>query len=458
MSPKFLMQVAGGLFLACGMGSVTSATDAPKATEVVIASTAVPSIEAAQLTENAPDKDKVKKPKAGKAVEPEGWHFDGLGLKKGKNKIELVGYAQVDFRHFDWHVQGDDAGEEQSPKSELRRFRFGVHAEFSKLTFELAVDPRDSERGSRLKDATIGYNFSKKVTLLVGHFKPPFSQEFLTSASKTDFVERAMLAALAPDRDWGAALSGSLGRVDYAIGGFNGDGNGAPQSADRSFATRITGHAAKGLLLSGSYMWADVEAGPRLNNVEPAPKGTPGKSLSGFTFWNRAHVNGTRRRFGADVSYSRGPFRFRGEVLQAQEERKAQGSTGQDIPDVRGRGWAFGASYVLTGEKKSSTVEPAKSVFQGGKGALELVARMNGMKFDDTGDGSGFAGFGNRARNIAPSGATAIEAGANYWFSNFMKFQASGLWESYNDPLIAPVPGKTGRYFSLLGRIQLMVP
>ena len=83
---------------------------------------------------------------------------------------------------------------------------------------------------------------------------------------------------------------------------------------------------------------------------------------------------------------------------------------------------------------------------------------MEGLKFDDTGDPEGFAGYGNRARNIAPSGATVIAAGLNYWASNFMKLQGNAIWESYNDPLIAPVPGNTGRYFTLIGRIQFMVP
>jgi hypothetical protein len=113
---------------------------------------------------------------------------------------------------------------------------------------------------------------------------------------------------------------------------------------------------------------------------------------------------------------------------------------------------------VLTGEKKGSTVDPKKSIFRGGKGAIEIVARVEGLKFDDTGDPSGFAGYGNRARNIAPSGASAIAGGLNYWASNFLKFQGDAVWESYNDPLIAPIPGNTGRYFTLIGRIQVMIP
>jgi phosphate-selective porin len=149
---------------------------------------------------------------------------------------------------------------------------------------------------------------------------------------------------------------------------------------------------------------------------------------------------------------------MRAEFLQMDEQRKGQGSQSQDIPDIRGRGWTAGASYVLTGEKKGSTVEVEKSVFRGGRGALEIAARVEGLKFDDTGDPSGFAGFGNRASNIAASGASVIEAGLNYWAANYLKFQFGALWEKYNDPLIAPVPGNTGRYFTLQGRVQVMVP
>jgi phosphate-selective porin len=164
------------------------------------------------------------------------------------------------------------------------------------------------------------------------------------------------------------------------------------------------------------------------------------------------------RRLGGDAAYSRGPFRVIGEYLELREQRLGQGSTGQDIPDVRGRGWSVQASYVLTGEKKGEKVVPAKSIFEGGKGALEIAARIEGLKFDDTGDPSGFAGYGNRARNIAPSGATVLAGGLNYWASSFLKFQGNAIWESYNDPLIAPIPGNKGRYFTLIGRIQVMVP
>lgn len=389
----------------------------------------------------------------------EGWRRDGLGFKKGDSKVELAGYVQGDFRHFDWEPQETDLGLLRAEESELARLRIGLKAELGSFFFEFVADPRSSRAGDRLKDATVGYKFSKKAVLLVGHFKPEVSPEFLTSASRTDFIDRSMAAdRLAPDREWGAAISGEAGKFWYGVGGFVGDGSSVAQSAEASGAARVTYEAVKGLVFGGSFMQGDVKPDARIGSREPSPKGGQGRTPSGFNYWERAHVNGTRRRLGGDAAYSRGPFRVIGEYLELREQRLGQGSTGQDIPDVRGRGWSVQATYVLTGEKKADKVVPAKSIFQGGKGALEIAARVEGLKFDDTGDPSGFAGYGNRTRNIAPSGATVIAGGLNYWASSFLRFQGNAIWESYNDPLIAPVPGNKGRYFTLLGRIQVMVP
>ncbi len=402
--------------------------------------------------------DTGKKDKDKKDKEAESWHREGLTFKKGQSEIVIRGYAQGDFREPDWKVRGDETGDLQAPGRELRRLRFGVEGQLGDVSFELMLDPRKSQAGSRLKDATFGYRFSKKLNLLVGHFKPPVSAEFLTGVSRTDFVDRSMFAArLAPGRDWGASLSGELGRLDYSVGAFDGDDS-ANEGVGISAATRLSFEVSKNLRLAVSLMQGEVTAAPRAGAAEPSPRGASGVTSTGFTFWNRPHVDGTRRRLGSDVSYVRDRLRLQAEYLEEQEERRRQGSTGQDLPDVRGRGWSAAASYVLIGERKGANAQPRKSVFRGGAGALEIVARIEALKFDDTGDPSGFAGFGNRSRNISPSGASAVQAGANFWFSGFLKLQGSAIWESYNDPLIAPVPGNKGRYFTLLGRVQFMIP
>ena len=446
LSQQPLNRIACAFVLACGIGSVAAAEDTPG-----------PKL-AQGATPKAPDL-KSAKPAGSDAATPEGWHRDGLAFKKGKSRIGLAGYIQEDLRHYDWTVKGDEEGKLQAPTDELRRLRVGLKGNLGKLTFEGVWDPRSSQAPDRIKDLTLGYEFSKSFKLLTGHFKPAVSQEYLTSAGKTDFVDRSMLASnLNPDREWGAELFGEPGRVEYYAGVFAGDGAANTYSAETSVALRFGVKVVKGLLVSSSFMQGNVTADPKQGATEPSPKGAHGQTATGFTFWNRPHVNGARQRLGGDLSYSRGPFRLQAEYLQLKEERKGQGSTGQDIPDVLGRGWNAQVSYVLTGEKKGSTVEPEHSLFKGGFGAVEILARVEGLKFDDTGDPSGFAGYGNRARNIAPSGATSIVAGLNYWPSNFMKFQGNALWESYNDPLIAPQPGKTGKYFSVIGRIQIIVP
>jgi phosphate-selective porin len=370
---------------------------------------------------------------------PDGWRRDGLGFKNGAASVDLKGYAQADFRHFRWEPRETDLGPLRSA-SEIRRFRIGIEAELNKVSLEFVMDPRNSEAGDRLKDATIGYAFSKKVAVLVGHFKPGVSPEFLNSSSKTDLIDRSMAAdRLAPDRDWGLALSGELGKLSYEVGGFAGDGASSSQSTESAGSARFTLEPRRGLVLGASFMQGEVKADPPFGSREPSPKGGIGRTPSGFNFWERLHVQGTRRRLGGDAAYSRGPFRIIGEYLQMSEERRGQGSVGQDIPDVLGRGWSVQATWILTGEKKATTIRPKESIFEGGKGALEIAARVEGLRFDDT-------------------GATVRALGLNYWASRFLKFQGNALWESYNDPLRAPVPGNKGHYFTLVGRIQLMVP
>lgn len=392
------------------------------------------------------------------AAVPDGWGRDGLGFKNGESRVDLKGYAQADFRHFGWEPGEAGPGSLRSAR-EIRRFRIGIEAELNRVSLEFVMDPRNSEAGDRLKDATIGYAFSKKVTVLVGHFKPGVSPEFLNSSSKTDLIDRSMAAdRLAPDREWGLALSGELGSLSYEVGGFAGDGASSSQSTESAGTARFTIEPRKGLILGASFMQGEVKTDPPLGSLEPSPKGAVGRTPSGFTFWERPHVRGTRQRLGGDAAYSRGPFRIIGEYLRMSEERRGQGSAGQDIPGVLGRGWSVQATWILTGETKAKTIRPRASIFEGGKGALEIAARIEGLKFDDTALPTGLAGYGNRARDIAPSGGSVRALGLNYWASRFLKFQANALWESYNDPLISPIPGNRGHYFTLSGRIQLMVP
>ncbi len=408
--------------------------------------------------DGAGDKEAAQVPKQDEPA-PEGWHRRRFALERGASRVELTGFMQEDFRHFDWQVSGDTAGTKRYKARELRRIRLGFRARFGKTSFDFSAEPRDLPTGSRLKSLSASYAFSKAFGLRAGLFKLPGSKEFNALTNGTDFPERSMIATrLVPERDWGIAASGLLGRVEYLAGVFKGDGSSSSRRTGLTSAGRVAVRVAKGLELSASYLEGEVSAPSLVETAAASPKGALGQTATGFTFWSRPHVSGARRRVSSSLGYSRGPFRVLGEYLEEREGRESQSLVGQDLPDVFGRGWSAQASYVITGETKAAIIEPARSLFAGGAGAIEVVARVQTLRFDDAGDPFVPLSSGNRAANIPPVGASAIEAGVNYWPANFMKVQTSAIWEKYSDPLTAPTPGRPGRYLTLVARVQFMIP
>ena len=391
-------------------------------------------------------------------VQEEGWERDRFAWRKGKSKVELTGYLQEDLRFFDWSVSDPSASRRQAKEHELRRFRLGTKAQFGKTLFEIMVEPRELPPGVghlRLLGAT--HAFSKRLAVRAGFFKLPGSREFSTLSNNTDFVDRSMIASrLVPERDWGVTLAGVDGRFEYLVGAFKGDSSSPVRRAGPTGAARAAVELRKDLQLSGSIVQGRVSATPTGDIVAPLPKGAFGQTATGFTFWSRPYVEGTRRSLSTSLFYSKGSFRFLGEYLEEREERHGQGAGGEDLPDVLGRGVSAQVSYLLIGQRKGVLVEPRESIFQGGPGAVELVARVQTLRFDDTGPNSSPVSTGNRVSNLAPAGALTIEVGVNYWASYFMKLQTTAMWEKYDDPLTAPVPGNRGPYFSILARVQFM--
>lgn len=79
-------------------------------------------------------------------------------------------------------------------------------------------------------DARVGYHPVPEVGLEAGLFKVPFSRELLTYGGALDYVERAAVVnGLAPNRQRGIQLGGEFngGRLEYAVGAFNGNRAGA---------------------------------------------------------------------------------------------------------------------------------------------------------------------------------------------------------------------------------------
>lgn len=93
--------------------------------------------------------------------------------------------------------------------------------------FEVEIDAADNT-GKPLRNAFIEYTAFKPYAMVkVGQQKPSYSEEYWTSSSMIDTIERALpVTNLSAERDIGVNLLGKLfdERVEYGIGVFNGSG------------------------------------------------------------------------------------------------------------------------------------------------------------------------------------------------------------------------------------------
>lgn len=370
-----------------------------------------------------------------------------VGISKGSFRLALTGYVQGDFRYFsDWEVKETEAGSLRHDETELRRLRVGLDVAWGRLVLQAQADPHEDGR-SVLKDAYAELRFGKAFRLRGGHFKVPVSPEFLTSAARTDFVERTMLASeLGPGRDLGVMIHGEVQRLQYQVGVFDGDGWSHTSRAETTAAARLVVTPVKGLTLGASASVGDVSADPAVSGATLTPRGLKGLSPTGYEFFVPHFVDGRRLRVDLEAAFSRGPVSLKAEGLRVREQRRGQSSTLTDMPDVQGDGWAVSALWLLRGEKKRQA------------GALEIGARYESLRFDDVGDDTGFAGFGNRARNVKPASLDAAAAGFSFWLTRWGRIMGNVLVERYGEPLLAPEPGRQGNYVTLLGRVQLHLP
>ncbi len=385
--------------------------------------------------------------------------------KAAEFEIALNGYAQIDYSDFlNWSSRDPDQPLD-SPDWNPTRLRLGVEGEWHRLSWQVQGDFgdlanfREDTDVQRLRDAYLSYAFAKSFALQAGHFKLPVGLEWLTSARRLDFVLRSLPARnLAPDRDWGVEVKGEIGkRLEYTAGVFAGDQYRSFRRTKTTGAGRLVLRAAPGLELGGSFAQGDVEAQEEVPEVTTRPLGQQGEASSGFEFFHRKFVNGSRRWIGGDVTLLRGPIGIKGEYLEQREERRGQGANFEDLPALKGRGWAASATWLVTGEKKKRTVRPERPLLHG-PGAVELGFRYDEIRYDDVGPDDGFAGAGNRSRNIRPATERCLTGGLSWWPRAFLRIEGNLVQERFEDSLLAPEPGRQENYLTVLVRFQIELP
>lgn len=391
----------------------------------------------------------------------QGWSpSPGLSITTGDLKIDLEGYVQWDFRPYrNWNAgAAEPTLRKYNDLLEPRRLRIGFEAEWRWLFIEVDLDPEDDDQ-DYLRDAYADVTIGKGLILRGGHFELPVSAEPLTSASKIDFMERALLATLlAPEPDVGIMAYGQpLDWLFYQAGLFAGDNMTGRERAGVTQAVRLV---AQPLLHTPFRDLLEMGVSVSHGSVEPDSQGRAtgfqGESPSGFEFYDRRFVNGDRQRIGLEAALTQGPGRLRAEVLHTSEERTGQGAAGEDLPDEIARGWALSGTWLLTGEKKLPHIIP-KRPYPQGFGAVELGLRYEELSFDEDGGPGTSDGTQKRDPDILRASNRILTGGVSWWPVNGIRVMTNVLLERFEGDRL-PEEGRRGTYLSWLWRVQFQLP
>jgi phosphate-selective porin OprO/OprP len=152
---------------------------------------------------------------------------------------------------------------------------------------------------------------------------------------------------------------------------------------------------------------------------------------------------------GAEFQWRPASLGLQGEFIQTRDQRFRQGIEDENLPDALARGWYASGTWLLTGERKTDSVEPARPLFHGGIGAVELVGRVEVLDFQAGAyDGLPAAAklFGNRDR--------AATIGVNWYLNHYIKIQGDMVHEAIDDATRSPAPLNGGRFTSSVILVQ----
>ena len=317
----------------------------------------------------------------------------GLSVKSPDGlEVKVRGLVQADGRHF--------IGDDKVPQNDTFLFRrveptlegtWGPLIGF-RVQAQLAGDT------ATLNDAYVDLKFDPRATVRLGKFKAPFGLEQLQPSASLAAIERGLPTELTPARDLGVQVQGELsqGRVNYAVGVFNGTPDGrdtATSNADNEFeyAGRVfwepfrnAANAWSGLGLGVAASVGDVYGAG--NNLLPRYR-TPGQAQF-FGYASNVAADGLHRRFSPQAYFYRGRGGLLGEyVTSEQTVRVTSGANLGRRDHLEHKAWQVTGSWVLTGEDAGyrGVARPNHpfTLDEAGWGAFEVVGRYGVLDIDD---------------------------------------------------------------------------
>ena len=342
--------------------------------------------------------------------------------------FQLHGLLQVDNRTFfndrdnrGNSIQGNDG-------FLLRRVR-PIFSGTVYRDFDFLFVPDFAGSAPQIFDAYLNYRYAPWLQVRAGKFKPPVGLEQLQSDQFTYFNERAFPTGLAPGRDIGFQFLGDAagGRLSYALGVFNGVGDGRNSAnADfedhREIAARVFVQPFKGTRLT-ALQNLGFGVGGSWGNISSNAAGLPSGYLTDgqqtfFTYTNGVVANGEHWRLAPQAYYYWGPFGLLGEYT-ISDQRVTKGAASANLQNTA---WQVAAGWVLTGEDASyAGVTPRRPFDPRANhwGALQLVARYADLDVDD----KAFPVFANPATSASEARAWAV--GLNWYLNKNIRVNTS---------------------------------
>ncbi|GAB5349913.1 porin [Alteriqipengyuania sp. 357] len=274
----------------------------------------------------------------------------------------------------------DDAG--LGFGTEIRRARLGAEGKVGRdFGYRLEVDMANSD--VELADAYINWTVGKSVSIKLGQHNSFQSLEELTSSRFTSFMERAAFTdAFGFERRVGASMTYKSGAVIASGGVFSANTADLSDDEDAVSADARLVYApllgASQLHFGASFHHRDLSGEravryrqrPFLHLTDRRFVATPALAIESET------------SFGAELAVIRGPFHAVGEAHWLTADR----ASGEDPTFFGGY---VEAGYFLTGETRGykagtfARTKPARSLSEGGAGALQVNLRYDRLDLND---------------------------------------------------------------------------
>ena len=296
-------------------------------------------------------------------------------------RLKIGGVTQFDGRFF--------VPRDSDPKVDQFGFR-SIRPDLQGTVFEhydFRLFPDFAGGKLVVQDAYADVHYGEALKVRVGKFKVPFGLERLQAESDTTFVERGLPTQLAPNRDLGVQVFGTVGIVEYQVGIFNGVADGQSGDGDVSSgkegAARVFVKPGLGLGVGGAVTYGNTDgtlAASDLPIFKTQGQTTFFQYKAGTTLMDTPIAHGRHWRATAQADYYAGPIGVLAEYVHAAEHVALNNSN----TIVAADSWQALGQWVITGDAASFKSVTPRHPFEPSKGhygAVDVTARVGELRF-----------------------------------------------------------------------------